>query len=55
MFKQEVVIKNLPSLQLMMPKSSRHKTPSLEETVDKTGGDIGLGTLFAQNGQQQKI
>ncbi len=48
LFKHDVVIKNLPSLQLLKP--ARQKTPSLEET-EKT--DIGLGTLFAaHNGKQ---
>lgn len=45
MFKHEVVIKNLPTLQL---KSNRQKTPSLDDTEKS---DIGICSLFAQNGQ----
>ena len=39
-FKKEVVIKNLPTLQLLKP---RHKTPSLDDTESN---DIGLTSLF---------
>ena len=45
MFKNDIVIKNLPTLQT---QSRKQKTPSLEETEK---GDIGLGNLFASNGQ----
>ena len=38
-FKKEVIIKNLPTLQLLKP---RHKTPSLEDTTE----DIGITALF---------
>lgn len=43
LFKHDVVIKNLPTLQTL---KSRQKTPSLDETEK---GDIGLGSLFASN------
>lgn len=46
MFRKEVVIKNLPTLQLLKP---RQKTPSLDE-VDKN--ELGLATLF--NGVEKK-
>ena len=39
-FKKEVVIKNLPTLQLLKPK---YKTPSLDETEQH---DIGITNLF---------
>ena len=45
-FKKEVVIKNLPTLQLLKP---RHKTPSLDETEHT---DIGITNLF-NNGTKQ--
>ena len=48
LFKHDVVIKNLPSLQLLKPP--RQKTPSALD--DKASADIGLGSLFAQNGQR---
>ena len=44
MFKKEVVIKNLPTLQLL---KQRDKTPSLIETEGK---DIGLSNLFTSPG-----
>lgn len=46
MFKQDVVIKNLPTP--VVPKP-RFKTPSLEDS-EKT--DIGIGALFSQNGHK---
>ena len=42
-FKKEVVIKNLPTLQLLKPK---HQTPSLDETEHN---DIGITNLFNGN------
>lgn len=44
MFKQEVIIKNLPTL---MPAKPRHKTPSLE---DSEHTELGITALFGQNG-----
>ncbi len=46
MFRHDVVIKNLPTMQMLKP---RHKTPSIDDTEKK---DIGLTALFTQNGQQ---
>ena len=42
-FKKEVLIKNLPSLQLL---KTRQKTPSLDETESS---DIGLTSLFGND------
>ena len=44
MFKNEVIIKNLPTLQ---PSKPRHKTPSLEDTETS---ELGITSLFGQNG-----
>jgi len=44
MFKQDVVIKNLPTLHILKP---RHKTPSLEESESQ---ELGITALFGQNG-----
>ena len=44
-FKKEVIIKNLPTLQLLKP---RHKTPSLDETEHS---ELGITNLF--NGTKQ--
>lgn len=49
MFKQEVVIKNLPTLQLSKP---RHKTPSLEESEHQ---ELGITALFGQNGSASAV
>lgn len=46
-FKKEVIIKNLPTLQLLKP---RHKTPSLEDTAE----DIGITSLFNGNSSPAK-
>lgn len=43
MFRNDVVIKNLPTIQLLKP--ARHKTPSLDEQEKQ---DIGLGALFGK-------
>ena len=48
MFKKEVVIKNLPTLQLL---KQRDKTPSLIESEAK---DIGLTSLFTSPERKQK-
>ena len=42
-FKKEVLIKNLPTLQLL---KTRYKTPSLDETESN---DIGLTSLFGSD------
>lgn len=44
MFKQDVVIKNLPTLHILKP---RHKTPSLEDSESQ---ELGITALFGQNG-----
>ena len=49
MFKQEVVIKNLPTLMLSKP---RHKTPSLEESEHQ---ELGITALFGQNGSASAV
>jgi hypothetical protein len=41
---QDVVIKNLPTLQILKP---RHKTPSLD---DSDSNELGITSLFGQNG-----
>ena len=44
LFQKEIVIKNLPN----MAAKAKAKTPSLDEQTERTGGDTGLATLFAQ-------
>ena len=46
-FKKEVVIKNLPTLQLLKP---RHKTPSLDETEHS---ELGITNLFSNGATKQ--
>ncbi len=52
MFRQEIVIKNLPTL--MLNKPERKKTPGLldESAGEKasSSADTGIGSLFSQNG-----
>lgn len=49
MFKNEVIIKNLPTLQVSKP---RHKTPSLEDTETS---ELGITSLFGQNGTSSAV